>query len=32
VSASVEYKSDPMYADPEQMVVSAVASCHMLFF
>ncbi|MGJ7530744.1 OsmC family protein [Variovorax sp. GB1P17] len=32
VSASVEYKGDPMCTDPEQMLVSAVASCHMLFF
>src|SRR5690349_17889236 len=32
VSASVEYKGDPQCADPEQMVVSALASCHMLFF
>ena len=32
VSASVEYKGDPTCADPEQMLVSAVSSCHMLFF
>ena len=32
VSASAEYKGDPMCADPEQMLVSAVASCHMLTF
>lgn len=32
VSASVEFKGDPMCADPEQMLVSAVASCHMLTF
>ncbi|WP_137893103.1 OsmC family protein [Ramlibacter sp. 2FC] len=32
VSASVEYKGDPACADPEQMLVSAVASCHMLTF
>lgn len=32
VSASVEYKGDPLCADPEQMLVSAVASCHMLTF
>lgn len=32
VSASVEYKGDPMCADPEQMLISAVASCHMLTF
>ncbi|KAB2904416.1 MAG: OsmC family protein [Burkholderiaceae bacterium] len=32
VSASVEFKGDPMCADPEQMLISAVASCHMLTF
>lgn len=32
VSASTEFKGDPDAADPEQMLVSAVASCHMLFF
>lgn len=32
VSASAEYKGDPSCADPEQMLVSALASCHMLFF
>lgn len=32
VSASVEFKGDPACVDPEQMVVSAVGSCHMLFF
>ncbi|MDR5866180.1 OsmC family protein [Halomonas koreensis] len=32
VSASVEFKGDPGCADPEQMLVSAVSSCHMLFF
>ncbi|HJV28130.1 MAG TPA: OsmC family protein [Aromatoleum sp.] len=32
MSAGVEYKGDPQCADPEQMVVSALASCHMLFF
>lgn len=32
VSASVEFKGDPMCADPEQMMISAVASCHMLTF
>ena len=32
VSASVDYKGDPTSADPEQMLVSAVASCHMLTF
>ncbi|MFT5721579.1 MAG: organic hydroperoxide reductase OsmC/OhrA [Motiliproteus sp.] len=31
VSASVEFKGDPNCADPEQMLVSAVSSCHMLF-
>ncbi|PRY71430.1 OsmC family protein [Halomonas ventosae] len=32
VSASAEFKGDSSYADPEQMLVSAVSSCHMLFF
>lgn len=32
VSASVEFKGDSNCADPEQMLVSAVSSCHMLFF
>lgn len=32
VSASVEFKGDRNCADPEQMLVSAVSSCHMLFF
>ncbi|MDI5892805.1 OsmC family protein [Halomonas rhizosphaerae] len=32
VSASVEFKGDSSCADPEQMLVSAVSSCHMLFF
>lgn len=32
VSASVEFKGDAACADPEQMLVSAVASCHMLTF
>ena len=32
VSASVDFKGDPTCADPEQMLVSAVSSCHMLFF
>ena len=32
VSASVDYKGDAACADPEQMLVSAVASCHMLTF
>lgn len=32
VSSSVEYKGDADCADPEQILVSALASCHMLFF
>jgi len=32
VSASTQYKGDPSCADPEQMLVSALASCHMLTF
>lgn len=32
VSASVEYKGDKDSADPEQMLVAAISSCHMLFF
>ena len=32
VSASVEFKGDANCADPEQLLVSAVSSCHMLFF
>ncbi|MBZ2167514.1 MULTISPECIES: OsmC family protein [Marinobacter] len=32
VSASPEFKGDPECADPEQMLISAVSSCHMLFF
>ncbi|MFY0989767.1 OsmC family protein [Halomonas sp. C05BenzN] len=32
VSASAEFKGDSSCADPEQMLVSAVSSCHMLFF
>jgi len=32
VSASVEFKGDSECADPEQMFISAVSSCHMLFF
>jgi organic hydroperoxide reductase OsmC/OhrA len=32
VSSSVEYKGDPACSDPEQLLVSAVASCHMLTF
>lgn len=31
-SASTEFKGDAHCADPEQMLVSALASCHMLFF
>ncbi|MCW4151216.1 OsmC family protein [Halomonas sp. 18H] len=31
-SASVEFQGDPQCADPEQMLISAVSSCHMLFF
>ena len=31
-SASVEFKGDSSCADPEQMLVGAVSSCHMLFF
>ncbi len=32
VSASVEFKGDEQCADPEQMLISALSSCHMLFF
>lgn len=32
VSASIDYKGDPACADPEQLLVSALASCHMLTF
>ncbi len=32
VSASVDFKGDPDCADPEQMLVSSLASCHMLTF
>lgn len=32
MSASVDYKGDAAAADPEQMLISALASCHMLFF
>ncbi|MCG6658449.1 OsmC family protein [Halomonas campisalis] len=32
VSASVEFKGDSSCADPEQMLISSVSSCHMLFF
>lgn len=31
-SASVEFKGDTNCTDPEQMLISAVSSCHMLFF
>ncbi len=32
VSAAPEYKGDPMCADPEKMLTSGLASCHMLTF
>jgi organic hydroperoxide reductase OsmC/OhrA len=32
VSATAEFKGDATCADPEQMLISAVSSCHMLFF
>ncbi|WP_136254453.1 OsmC family protein [Onishia niordana] len=32
MSASAEFKGDHHCADPEQMLISAVSSCHMLFF
>ncbi|OSQ33979.1 OsmC family protein, partial [Thalassospira mesophila] len=32
ISAGVEYKGDALCADPEQLLVTAAASCHMLFF
>ncbi|MCW8907441.1 MAG: OsmC family protein [Sedimenticola sp.] len=32
VSASVEYKGDEEMADPEQLLISSLSSCHMLFF
>lgn len=32
VSSSPAFLGDPDCADPEQMVISALASCHMLFF
>ncbi|MBS0236871.1 MAG: OsmC family protein [Proteobacteria bacterium] len=32
VSASVDYKGEADCADPEQLLVNAVSSCHMLFF
>lgn len=31
-SAAPEYLGNPRLADPEQLLVSALASCHMLFF
>jgi len=31
-SAAADYLGDPAKADPEQLLVSAVASCHMLYF
>lgn len=31
-SAAADYKGDPSAADPEQLFVAAVSSCHMLFF
>lgn len=32
MSSSPAFLGDPDCADPEQMVISALASCHMLFF
>lgn len=32
ISAAIEYKGDARCADPEQLLVTAAASCHMLFF
>ena len=32
MSSSPDFLGDPACADPEQMVVTALASCHMLFF
>src|SRR6218665_2507259 len=32
MSAAVEYQGDALCAAPEQMLISAVASCHMLTF
>ena len=32
VSAAKDYKGDPACADPEQLMISALASCHMLTF
>lgn len=31
-SASVEFKGDEQCADPEQILISSLSSCHMLFF
>lgn len=31
-SAGSDYKGDPSAADPEQLLVAAISSCHMLFF
>ena len=32
VSAAAEYLGNAMLADPEQLLVNALASCHMLYF
>lgn len=32
MSSSPDFLGDPACADPEQLVVTALASCHMLFF
>lgn len=32
VSAAAEYFGSPSLADPEQLLVNALASCHMLYF
>jgi peroxiredoxin-like protein len=32
VSAAPEYMGNDAFADPEQLLVNAVASCHMLYF
>jgi organic hydroperoxide reductase OsmC/OhrA len=32
MSAATEYKGDPNCADPEQLFLTALASCHMLTF
>lgn len=32
VTAAAEYLGNPMLADPEQLLVAAVSSCHMLYF